>query len=278
MSVRGKKIAVATRSANVADDGDDGGINDALSIGTVPHGWTFEQYMQLVTFQDNKRREAEQVTREEEARLAQLAREDEDRRTQLAREEARLIREEEARRAMLAREEAQRERDHQLAIEQLKVNGNAALAAAAAVKPLAVFSVQDASRRLAPFDERDVELYLTTFEKIAIAEKWPKAQWCSIIQSHLTGKALKAFSKLEVNDLNNYIMLKENILAEYELNAEVYRKRFRNSYKRTADSYTDFAQFVILNFERWIASLGANADFNMLKQVILKEQFFNQVP
>ena len=36
--------------------------------------------------------------------------------------------------------------------------------------------------------------------------------------------------------------------------------------------------FVILNFERWIASLGANADFNMLKQVILKEQFFNQVP
>ena len=289
MSVRGKKNAVATRSANVADDGDDGGINDALSIGTVPHGWTFEQYMQHVTFQDNKRREAEQVTREEEARLAQLAREDEDRRTQLAREEARLIREEEARRAMLAREdearrvqlareEAQRERDHQLAIEQLKVNGNAALAAAAAVKPPAVFSVQDASRRLAPFDEKDVELYLTTFEKIAIAEKWPKAQWCSIIQSHLTGKALKAFSKLEVNDLNNYIMLKENILAEYELNAEVYRKRFRNSYKRTADSYTDFAQFVILNFERWIASLGANADFNMLKQVILKEQFFNQVP
>ena len=108
MSVRGKKNAVATRSANVADDGDYGGINDALSIGTVPHGWTFEQYMQLVTFQDNKTREAEQVTREEEARLAQLAREDEDRRTQLAREEARLIREEEARRAMLAREDEAR--------------------------------------------------------------------------------------------------------------------------------------------------------------------------
>ena len=94
----------------------------------------------------------------------------------------RLAREDEARRAQLAREEAQREREHQLALEQLKANGNAAaLAAAAAAKPPAVFSVQDASRRLAPFDEKDVELYPITFEKIAIAERWPKAQWCSII-------------------------------------------------------------------------------------------------
>ena len=219
------------------------------------------------------------MAREEEARVAQLAHEE----TRLAREDeacrAQLACEDEARRTQLAHEEAQREREHQLALEQLKAIGNAAtLAATAAAKPPAVFSVQDASQRLAPFDAKDVEFYLITFEKIAIAKRWPKAQWCSIIQSHLTGKALKAFSKLQVTDLNNYNMLKDNILAEYELNAEVYRKRLRNDYKRNADSYTDFAQFIILKFDHWTASLGANIALNVLKQVILKEQFYDQVP
>ena len=95
MGCRGKKNTVATRAANIADEGEDGGLSGAFNAGSVPHGWTFEQYMQLITFQDSKRREAEQLARDEEARLAQLAR-----------EEARLAREDEARLAQLAREEA----------------------------------------------------------------------------------------------------------------------------------------------------------------------------
>ena len=55
MDSRGKKNTVAIRSANIADEGEDGGLSDAFNAGSVPHGWAFEQYMQLVTYQDSKR-------------------------------------------------------------------------------------------------------------------------------------------------------------------------------------------------------------------------------
>jgi hypothetical protein len=56
------------------------------------------------------------------------------------------------------------------------------------------FSVSSATKRLAKSDERDVDLYLTTFEKVATAESWPRDYWCAILQPLLTGKAQKALA------------------------------------------------------------------------------------
>ena len=54
-----------------------------------------------------------------------------------------------------------------------------------------VFQVSNASVLLPPFDESDVNTYLLTFEKIAIANAWPEDRYVAILQCKLTGKALK---------------------------------------------------------------------------------------
>ena len=52
-----------------------------------------------------------------------------------------------------------------------------------------------------------------------------------ILQPKLNGKTLKAYEKLSVTDLTDYEIVKEAILDELELIAEVYRARFKNSIK-----------------------------------------------
>jgi hypothetical protein len=89
---------------------------------------------------------------------------------------------------------------------------------------------------LAKFDERDIDMYLSLFEKVAISEGWPREHWCSILQPQLVGKAQKAFSKLSIDEITDYDLLKLSILHEYELVPEAYRKRFRECNKRQNDS------------------------------------------
>lgn len=48
----------------------------------------------------------------------------------------------------------------------------------------------------------------------------------------LVGKALKAFSKLSVRDIDDSDVLKKAILLEYEVVGEVYQRKFRKAVKR----------------------------------------------
>jgi hypothetical protein len=41
--------------------------------------------------------------------------------------------------------------------------------------------------------------------------------------------------------------------------------------------YSDFAQFMTTNFERWLRSVNADEDIDRLKQLILTEQFYERV-
>jgi len=47
------------------------------------------------------------------------------------------------------------------------------------------------------------------------------------IQAHLTGKALKVFTELSVEECRDYPTLKAALLNAYSVVSEVYRKRFR---------------------------------------------------
>ena len=59
------------------------------------------------------------------------------------------------------------------------------------------FNVHNATKRLPNFDERNnVDSYLSTFEKIAVTDGWPRDKWCAILHPLLTGKAQQAFDKL----------------------------------------------------------------------------------
>jgi hypothetical protein len=139
------------------------------------------------------------------------------------------------------------------------------------------FDIFKASGILPVYEEREVELYLANFEKLAEASGWPRDKWSLVLQPKLSGKALKAISRLTVNDVSDYNVVKKAILDELELVSEVYRLRFRGCSKRPTESYADFVHFMSMQFDRWVKSEKVT-DFESLKQLILKEQFNDKVP
>jgi hypothetical protein len=145
--------------------------------------------------------------------------------------------------------------------------------------PVAQFRVHDAVRLLPQFDDKDIDLYLSNFEKIAQAQQWPREHWASVLTPMLRGsKALRALNRLTIAQVSVYDDFKEAILNEFDLVPEVYRARFRNCVKRATDNYADFGQFLSSQFERWIASVEADQDIQVLKNVMLIEQFMSKLP
>jgi hypothetical protein len=139
------------------------------------------------------------------------------------------------------------------------------------------FDIYKASGLLPLYDERDVEMYLANFEKLAEASEWPREKWALILQPKLSGKAVKAVSRLSVAEIADYGVVKEAILEEYELVAEVYRLKFRACTKRNNESYADFVHFLTVQFDRWLKSENVDS-FESLRQLMLKEQFSDKIP
>jgi len=50
------------------------------------------------------------------------------------------------------------------------------------------------------FSENDVETFLISFEKVAELNNFPPDKYGAILQAHLTGKALKVFTELSVEE------------------------------------------------------------------------------
>jgi len=66
------------------------------------------------------------------------------------------------------------------------------------------FRVVDAARLIPKFDASDLENYLHLFERICTINLWPKEHWSAILQTQLSGKALKVFSELSETECANY--------------------------------------------------------------------------
>lgn len=77
-------------------------------------------------------------------------------------------------------------------------------------------------------DSDDIEHFLITFERIATACRWPKADWTFHLIPLLTGKARAAYVNMDLDDCIEYEKVKAAILIKYDISAETYRQRFRS--------------------------------------------------
>lgn len=75
----------------------------------------------------------------------------------------------------------------------------------------------------------DIEHYLTTFERIAVACWWPTTDWAVILVPLLTGKARSAYVHMDIVESLNYQKVKTAILNKYDINSESSRLQFRSS-------------------------------------------------
>ena len=136
------------------------------------------------------------------------------------------------------------------------------------------FDAYRASKQVPKFDDKDIDEYLTNFEKVCLAYDYPRDQWRNILHPLVSGKALKAFNHMTVDEVRDYDIFKECILSEYKITSEVLHAKFRISTIHSDETYCDFAKFVMTLFNKWIHSAEASNDLEKLKQTFMLEQFY----
>uniref|UniRef100_A0A4W5Q6E8 SCAN box domain-containing protein n=1 Tax=Hucho hucho TaxID=62062 RepID=A0A4W5Q6E8_9TELE len=72
----------------------------------------------------------------------------------------------------------------------------------------------------------DLEAYLTTFERTAEREKWPKEEWAGLLAPYLPGDAQKAYFDLELKDAQDYDKLRGETLTRLGVTDTVRAHRF----------------------------------------------------
>uniref|UniRef100_A0A8C5RWU6 Uncharacterized protein n=1 Tax=Laticauda laticaudata TaxID=8630 RepID=A0A8C5RWU6_LATLA len=76
-----------------------------------------------------------------------------------------------------------------------------------------------------PWD--DAKIFLISFEQVAEACRWPKAEWMARLLPALTGSAREAFNGLETIDQEDYGKVKAAILRGAAFKMEAQRQHFR---------------------------------------------------
>ncbi|KAL2103518.1 hypothetical protein ACEWY4_000386 [Coilia grayii] len=125
--------------------------------------------------------------------------------------------------------------------------------------------------KMAKLEEADnIEHYLTTFERLAIAFGWRRATWAVHLIPLLTGKARSAFVAMNPEDATDYDRLKEAVLKKYEINAETYRQQFRAL--ETSSTETPQELYVRLKdlFCKWTGYEKSSKE-NLMETLVLEQ-------
>ncbi|XP_068240638.1 uncharacterized protein [Palaemon carinicauda] len=216
---------------------------------------------------------------EQERRLAEQEREQERR---LAEQERRLAEQEREQERRLAEQERRREElEHQkrlneLELEKLEKSAFIRLKAKADEEKLPMrFDVTKASRLVPEFNDKDPEVFFQIFEDIATSLNWPPNFWTILVRNHLKGKA--AYVASQLIEVKEYKDLKKTVLDAYAITVEGYRQTFRNSFKTQSQTFVEFCNIKVRQFNKWLERAGVN-DLDSLKNLILLEEFLRKVP
>ena len=130
--------------------------------------------------------------------------------------------------------------------------------------------------RLQPLnDAEDIEHYLTTFERIAVACRWPTTDWAVRLVPLLTGKARSAYVHMDIKDSLDYAKVKAAILSKYNINPESYRLQFRAT--EVGEEETPKELYVRLKelFQKWVQP--QNRTKEEIAEVIILEQYLRML-
>ncbi|XDV30635.1 hypothetical protein PO909_033505 [Leuciscus waleckii] len=124
-------------------------------------------------------------------------------------------------------------------------------------------------------DSDDIEHFLITFERIAVACRWQKADWIFQLIPLLTGKARGAYVHMDIDDSLDYDQVKSAILAKYDINPETYRQRFRSLEVNPDESPKELYARLKELYGKWIQSKGKT--IQEIGKVIILEQYLRML-
>lgn len=121
----------------------------------------------------------------------------------------------------------------------------------------------------------DVEHFLITFERIAVACRWPKVDWVFRLLPLLTGKARGAYVHMDIDDVHEYEKVKTAILKKYDINPETYRQRFRSLYVEPEESPKELYVRLKELYIKWIQPQGKT--LHEISEILIMEQFLRML-
>ena len=139
------------------------------------------------------------------------------------------------------------------------------------------FDITKMSKLIPYFKEDDPEEFFLQFETLAKTLDWPQNYWPLIIQSALKGKGRSTYLALNEVQKNEYEIVKEYILKAYEITAEYYRHKFRNSIKESNQTYVEYAHALVKLRNRWFSAKEVST-FEGLCELVALEQYLRGVP
>ena len=225
------------------------------------------------------RREAEKErnAREAKAEERRAQREAEEKRAQREAEEKQAEREEKRREAELEERKSQRESEERIRLKQIELEHAKELTRIEEAKAAAENSRGEKITKLPYFQDTKDELdaYIERFERYATTHKWAKTTWATNLSSLLSGKALEVYSRLPSDQIANYDMLKKALLDRYQLNAEGFRLKLRESTAEEGESPSQYIERLRRYLYRWLELAKTDQTFDGMVELILTEQFIS---
>ena len=200
------------------------------------------------------------AAREKEKREAEMAAEEKKREADMAMERERREAELQLRKMAMEEEKMRIEAGQNTDSRRTSTSGNGF---SAKVPRLPVFH-----------DNKDnIGAYIERFERFATTHHWPRETWASSLSALITGKALEVYSRLSADEADDFDVLKKALLDRYNLNAEGFRMKLRDSVADEGESPAQFITRLDSYLNKWIELSKIPKTFAGMVQLVLTEQF-----
>ncbi|XP_070198787.1 uncharacterized protein [Littorina saxatilis] len=123
----------------------------------------------------------------------------------------------------------------------------------------------------------ELDDFLRRFERIASDQKWEEATWASRLSTCLKGRALQLYNALDDEEARDYQALKKALLQRFNLTAEAYRRRLRNSKRLSGELSHQFVARLNLYLRRWVEMAEKNWTVDDLADLIVMEQLMSSL-
>ena len=218
---------------------------------------------------------AEQQQAERDERQKRREAEREAREAEQARREAEQAMEERKLRLTLEHEMKAKELELEARLKEVQLGGAQGANAADADRGGGARMSTPKMPRIPEFkDGKDsIDAYIERFERIATQNGWSRDTWSVALSALLTGKALDVYARMDSQDALDFGKLKKALLDRYELNAEGFRKRLRESGPDEMENPHQYLTRLGNYLNKWVDMTGVPQTVDGIKDLIVMEQF-----
>ena len=127
-------------------------------------------------------------------------------------------------------------------------------------------------------DKDDIESWFQQYEHYAQELKLTEEEKSTRIIYFLKGKARTLYARMKEEEREDYDTVKATLFEGFQLTAEEYRKKFRQSRKTATETYKELIVRLERYLNKWIQLSEAEGTVEALKDLILKEQTLEILP